>query len=198
MKRLMQTVAAIALFAFITSAVFAQPPGGQGGPGGQHAGGPPHGGPGGGGPAQAVLQALDADGNHEISAAEISNASAALSSLDVNGDGKLSDEDAGGSGHGPAHGHQDRGAAHQGPGGPPRDGGGPPRDGGGPPHGGGGPPSPDQFVAHAMEFDADSDGKLDESELRQFAEQMGPPQHGPGHEGGRHGDNQGDRPQRPQ
>lgn len=35
-----------------------------------------------------------------------------------------------------------------------------------------GPPSPERFVAHAMEFDADGDGKLDKDELTKFAEQM--------------------------
>lgn len=57
------------------------PPGG--GPGGQ-------GGPGGGQPPKLpLLTALDADGDGEISAAEISNAATALAKLDKNGDGKL-------------------------------------------------------------------------------------------------------------
>jgi hypothetical protein len=44
-------------------------------------------------------------------------------------------------------------------------------DGGGPPGGQRrGPPSPERFVEHAMEFDADGDGKLDRSELTKFAE----------------------------
>lgn len=52
--------------------------------------GPPGGGPGGGQPPKLpLLTALDADGNGEISAAEISNAAAALAKLDKNGDGKL-------------------------------------------------------------------------------------------------------------
>ncbi len=57
------------------------PPGG--GPGGQ--GGPGSGQP----PKLPLLTALDADGDGEISAAEISNAAAALKKLDKNGDGKL-------------------------------------------------------------------------------------------------------------
>ena len=53
-----------------------------------------------------------------------------------------------------------------------------PPEGRGSPEGGGpggqrrGPPSPERFVEHAMEFDADGDGKLDRSELTKFAEQM--------------------------
>ncbi|HWB00864.1 MAG TPA: EF-hand domain-containing protein [Pirellulales bacterium] len=34
-------------------------------------------------------------------------------------------------------------------------------------------PNPEQFAEHAMEFDADGDGKLDKSELRKMAESMG-------------------------
>jgi len=72
---------------------FAQPPGGgPGGPGGRHGGGP--GGQGGGAdPGRAVLEALDTDGNHEISGAEMQNAATALSKLDTNGDGKLNQKD---------------------------------------------------------------------------------------------------------
>lgn len=52
--------------------------------------GPPGGGPGGGQPPKLpLLTALDADGDGEISAAEIANATAALQKLDQNGDGKL-------------------------------------------------------------------------------------------------------------
>ena len=53
-----------------------------------------------------------------------------------------------------------------------------PPEGRGGPEGGGpggqrrGPPSPERFVEHAMEFDADGDGKLDRSELTKFAEEM--------------------------
>lgn len=47
----------------------------------------------------------------------------------------------------------------------------------GPPGGGpagerGGPPSPERFIEHAMQFDADGDGKLDRAELTKFAEEM--------------------------
>jgi hypothetical protein len=60
-----------------------------------------------------------------------------------------------------------------------------------------GPPSPERFVEHAMEFDADKDGKLSREELMKFAQQM--PNHqgpgGPGSPGGRGG--RGQRPQGP-
>ena len=69
-----------------------------------------------------------------------------------------------------------------------------PPEGRGSPEGGGpggqrrGPPSPERFVEHAMEFDADGDGKLDRSELEKFAAGMmermrGGPGGGPGRGG---------------
>lgn len=58
--------------------------------------------------------------------------------------------------------------------------------GGGPGGGGpGGPPSPERFIEHAMEFDADGDGKLDRGELTKFAEEIHRMRGGPG--GGRGG-----------
>ena len=53
--------------------------------------GPPPGGPGGPGnrPMPPLIVALDANKDGEIDATEIANASAALKSLDKNGDGKL-------------------------------------------------------------------------------------------------------------
>ena len=79
--------------------------------------------------------------------------------------------------------------------------------GGGP----GGPPSPERFIEHAMEFDADGDGKLDRGELTKFAEEIhrmrggpggsgggrGGPGGGPGGQGGP-GGRGGERPQRPE
>ena len=175
MKTLFQFTIAVACLAFAASATFAQPPGGG-------RGGPPPG----GGPGQAVLQALDTDGNHEISSVEMANASAALKTLDVNGDGKLSDEDERGAGQGQ---RRNRGQSRgQGQGGQNQ------RQGrGGPPQGEGGPPSPEQLVEKAMQFDADGDGKLDSSELLKFAQQMGPPPHEHGGQGGSNS-----RPQRPE
>ena len=72
--------------------------------------------------------------------------------------------------------------------------------GGGP----GGPPSPERFIEHAMEFDADGDGKLDRDELTKFAGEIQRMRGGPG--GGRGGpgggpggpEGGGERPQRPQ
>ena len=174
MKRLLQALFLVALTAILSPSLFAQPPGGRGGP--------PEGGH--GGPGQSVLKALDIDGNHEISAVEIANASAALSTLDSNGDGKLSEADNanGQGGRGGPNGQQGRGNRGNINGQQGR---------GGPPGGGQGRPNPEQFVTHAMEFDVDSDGKLDETELMAFAEKMGPPPH-------EQGDDNNRRPQRPQ
>ena len=55
--------------------------------------------------------------------------------------------------------------------------------GGGP----GGPPSPERFIEHAMEFDADGDGKLDRGELTKFAEEIHRMRGGPGGSGGGRG-----------
>ncbi|MGC3957246.1 MAG: EF-hand domain-containing protein [Verrucomicrobiota bacterium] len=79
-----EKILTVALSLSAATLIIAQdgPPGG--GPGGQ-------GGPGGGQPPKLpLLTALDADGNGEISATEISNAATALKALDKNGDGKLS------------------------------------------------------------------------------------------------------------
>ena len=65
----------------------------------QDAGGPPpEGGPGGGGPRHRpprlpLVTALDANHDHVIDASEIANASAALLTLDKNGDGKLTPDE---------------------------------------------------------------------------------------------------------
>lgn len=137
----------------------AQPPGGAGGPPG---GRPP------------LIEALDADKDGTISSEELKNAMAALSSLDKNKDGKLSeDEYRPPMGRGPGGGQA--GGQPGGPGGRP----GAPQAGGPPgrgPQGAGNagqmPPGPGQFVEHAMEFDADKDGKLDKAELAKMAESM--------------------------
>ena len=184
---------------------FAQPPGGgPGGPGGRHGGGP--GGQGGGAhPGRAVLEALDTDGNHEISGAEMQNAATALSKLDTNGDGKLNQKDLAG-GRGKQAGRQrsgQRGGQRGRPqGGPPRgerdDSSRPPRgereSGSDRPERGGGPPKPERMLQQAMEFDADSDGKLDKTELQKFFSQLGPP---PRHGGGGGSSDRSSRPSRP-
>ncbi len=187
------SILAITAVLFATSLAIAQPPGGR-------QGGPPQRGQGGqdnGGPGQAVLMALDTDGNHEISAQEIANAPAALKTLDTNGDGILSDADMGNAGGdrrnsrgqrgGNAEGRQRRGRG--GPGGE-----GPGAEGQDNARGG---PGPEQFVSQAMEFDADGDGKLSQSELATFAQQLGPPQEGRSRGRRGNGESSSSRPQRP-
>ena len=162
----------MAAFLTLSSAVCGQPqggppPGGPGGPPGGFPGGPP-GGPGGfpggpGGPAGflrmlPVMGALDTDGDDEISASEIAEATAHLKKLDLNNDGKLSSEEL-------------RPNFPGGPGGPGGFPGGPggPRGFSGGPGGPGGPPgggaSGEELAARMMEFDADKDGKLTSEEL---------------------------------
>lgn len=117
-------------------------PGGPGGPGGGGPGGPGRGGPGGGNIMQflPVLVALDADKNGEISTEEINNATAALKTLDKNGDGKLTEEELRPNFPGGQGGRGGRGGRPGGQGGP---GGGPDgerRGPGGEGRGPGGPP----------------------------------------------------------
>ena len=80
-------MAAIAITGAVGTMALAQPGGQRGGPGG----GPPHGGPG----SNPIVEALDTDGNHELSSAEIQNASRNLAALDTNGDGVVSRDDMG-------------------------------------------------------------------------------------------------------
>lgn len=61
-------------------------PTGPRGPGGGHGGQRGHGGPG-RGPGAFIVRTLDADGNRELSGAELGNAPAMLRTLDLNGDG---------------------------------------------------------------------------------------------------------------
>lgn len=174
-------------------------------------------------PPSPVVEALDTDGDHVISADELKNASASLAKLDTNGDGKLTDEEirprppegrGPGGPNGPRAGRGDqpggRGAGDQsgargrtgdrGPGNRGPEGRGPEARG---PEGPGGPPNQERFLDHAMEFDADKDGKLNREELMQFAKSMAERRGGPGGppdgQGGRGpGDRpEGDRPERP-
>jgi hypothetical protein len=133
----MMTVLALGASAFIVSAQdnYDSPPGGRG-PGGP--GGPA--GPGGPGrqppPAPPIVAALDANHDGVIDAQEIANASAALKSLDRNGDGKLAPDEfmgprpprPGGPGRGPG-GNPGADGYHFPPGPPPGGAGGPPPDG---------------------------------------------------------------------
>ena len=161
------------------------PPGGPGAPG--RAGGP--GGPGepgrsGGPPRFPIMEALDADGNREISAEEIAGAAEALKSLDKNNDGKLTRDEflperrRGGerAGQGGPEGRRTRSQGRDerpGAGGPGERGG----DGGagGPGGRGAAPggdgargaagPSSEKIVARFMKFDDDGDEELSRDEL---------------------------------
>ena len=74
---------AVTLGLGIFTSLSQQPPGGPGGPpGGPLERGQP--------PVSPLMAALDTDGDGELSAAEIANASKSLLKLDKNGDGKLS------------------------------------------------------------------------------------------------------------
>lgn len=201
-----------------------QPPEGGRGRGEREGAGPARGGdfrP----PPSPVVEALDTDGDQVISAEELKNASASLAKLDMNKDGKLTDEEfrprppegrGPGGPNGPRGGRGDqpggRGAADQsgargrsgdrGPGNRGPEGRGPEARG---PEGPGGPPNHERFLEHAMEFDADKDGKLNREELTQFAKSMaerrggpGGPPDGQGGPGRGPGDRpEGDRPERP-
>ncbi|TWU32192.1 hypothetical protein [Novipirellula artificiosorum] len=182
-------VATLLLVGTTTLVALAQPPGGRGaggrGPGdGPGAGGPRDSGgrgPGGGGPElgsrpNPILEALDANGDHEISAEEIAGASAALKKLDKNSDGKLTREEMhpelDGDRSGPPREGNRAGEREMRPGGRPEGTEGPRMrrdEGARGPGGPGGPPNPEQFVEHAMQFDADQDGKLSKVELLKFA-----------------------------
>ncbi len=139
-----------------------RPEGGFGGPGGGGFGG----GRGGrGGPGMfmrlPIMAALDADGNGEISAAEIDGAVAALKKLDKNSDGKLTAEELmpeGGMMGGPG--------GFGGPGGP----GGPGGFGG--PGGPGGGFDPAAMVERLMASDQDKDGFLTKSEIPERMQTM--------------------------
>ncbi len=177
MRRISLTLAVLTT---CTISGFAQPPSGRGGPPSGHRGQKQDGGQRGerGGPPNAVMAALDADGDHTISAEEILSAATALKALDQNGDGKLTSNE--------VH-------AGGGPGG---------RAGQSGPSQGGfsgrstqqGPPSAEQFLTHALTFDADDDGMLNKSELTKMAAALikemqrrgGPPGGGRG-EGGERG-----------
>ncbi len=123
MKTLKNALLVLAAVAMTSTYLIAQPPGGRGGPpGGFPQDGPP--------PNHPVVEALDADGDHEISASEIENAIAVLKKLDTNGDGKLTEADRP-EGTGPQRGGRPpraEGEEFGGPGG--QRGGRPPRDGG--------------------------------------------------------------------
>lgn len=147
-------------------------------------------------PHNRLMDALDQDRDHVISAEEIKSAIASLLKLDRNGDGKLTEDE-----FRPEH----PGVGETGPGRPPREAVGRPRDSApregreGPPEGrgpggpggpsgpggpgAGGPPDPASFVEHILEFDLNKDGLMSKEELMKFAEQ-GMRRGGPGGPGG--------------
>jgi EF hand len=162
------------LFCLTASVAFAQGqgqgrggPGGPGGPGGRFGGGPQ---------ASPLMRALDTDGDGELSAKEIENASVALKTLDRDKDGKLTAAETR-----PAFGGRGMGA------------------------GGGSPEEvvtrmmafdknddkklskdelPERMQAMMDRSDTNKDGFLDNAELTAFASQRGP---GAGGGGGRPG-----------
>ncbi len=160
MNRVLMGFAGLALFGLLSAGMQAQPPAqdkekgkGQppkGGRPGQPPGGP--GGPGGFGRLNPILQALDTDGDGELSAEEIKNASKSLLKLDKNGDGKLSADEL-------------RPAGFGGPGGFGRPGGGGFGFGG---RGG----DPKAMIERFMSFDKNKDGKLSKDELPEFLQQQ--------------------------
>lgn len=120
-------------------------------------------------PPNPLMTALDADGDHTISAEEIRNAAKALARLDRNSDGKLTMDELR-----PDFG--DRGP--RGFDGPPprRDGeggrGGEGRRDGGRGGEGGRPANSDQFLDRVMSFDEDKDGKLSRKEIPERMQRM--------------------------
>ena len=163
MKNLKNALLVFATVAMTSTYLIAQPPGGRGGPPG---GFPPDGPP----PNHPVVEALDANGDHEISASEIENAIVVLKKLDANGDGKLTEADRP-EGAGPQRGGRPPRDGGEGPGGPgDQRGGRPPRDDGeglGGPGGqrSGGVESASDFATRILAFDENEDGRVTTEEL---------------------------------
>lgn len=160
----------------------AQPPGGRGGAGGQG------GVPGGGRPVSPIIEALDVNHDGVISVDELKNAPASLLTLDKNKDGKLTEDE-----YRPQFGRGGTGGVGGAPGGRGGEGGRPGGQGG--PGGPGGGPNAERMFEHAMQFDADGDGKLSQDELKKFIEDFvrrGPA--GGGARGGAEGRGGGARP----
>lgn len=195
MKRWMLTFGSLALAVVATA--LAQPPEGPGGPEGRS-----------GPPPNPVIDVLDSDHDHVISADELKKASETLAKLDKNKDGKLTEDEfrpmrrGGEGGRGPdgppPGGPRGEGRPPQGrgPGGEGPEGRGPEGRGPGGPGGPDGPPmgpDPKRMVEHAMEFDTDKDGKLSKAELLKFAEDFASHHPGPGGPGGPGGGGPGNR-----
>ncbi len=127
----------------IPSDALAQPPGFEGR--GER-------GPGPGRPVSPLVQALDTDGDGQLSAEEIKNAAASLLKLDKDKNGILTADELRPQ-FGPGPGREGPGGEGFGRGGPGR---------GGP---GGGGPDPKELVDQLMTFDKNKDGKLGSDEL---------------------------------
>ena len=174
----------IATLAMITSSAIAQPPGGpgRGRPGGE---GPPS-------AEQFIARIMEFDKNKDgkLSKDEVPERMARMiDQHDENEDGALDKSELKKVAAEMAQRRGRRGPEGEG------------RRGPGGPEGRRGPPTPEQFVEHAMEFDADEDGKLSKEELLKFAQEM--VQRGPGRgpeaggrPGGRGGRPEGDRGER--
>ena len=183
MRFLLVTVLILTVAVLLTQAP-AQPPGGRGfgGPDGPPDGFRP--------PRNLIAEAIDADGNEEISAAEMAKAADALKTLDRNKDGKLTHDEL----------HDQDGPRRRGP-----DGRGPDGPDRGPQRGAGlagldrlmsldrnkdGQLSKDELPTRMQSaldrHDANKDGVLDKSELERFADSLAGPQEGGGR--GRRGD----------
>ncbi|MCA9121007.1 MAG: hypothetical protein H6822_31025 [Planctomycetaceae bacterium] len=156
MKRMAFAFTILAVAGIAVCAAIAQPPGGGRGPGGQGGGRGPGGPDGFRPPPHPLEEALDADGDHQISAKEIENAVAALKSLDKNEDGKLSEDELrprfagrpggfGGEGRPEGRGPNPDGA---------------PRD-----RGGQQPGNNDDMLSRVFSFDKNEDGKISKDEL---------------------------------
>ena len=126
---------------------------GPGGPGGERGPRGPRG-ERGGPPPNPLMMALDVDGDHEISAAEIEGAIVALKRLDENGDGKLTQDELR--------------PPRRGPGGPGGPGEGPPPRGARRERGQGPPDGERQarMLERIMQADTDLDGKISKDEAR--------------------------------
>ena len=110
---------------------------------------PRQGGPGGFGPPRgfAIFQALDADHDNTLTAAEIDAAPSVLKAMDKNGDGKVTPDEIpmpAGRGRGEGRGRGGSGVGDEAP---------------------AAPPTPDEMVARLMGFDTNKDGTLAKAEM---------------------------------
>jgi len=163
-----------------------------------------------------IMQALDPDGDGNLSEKEIKKAVAAIKTLDKDKSGTVTADElmpnfgGGPGGFGPGPGGLGGPGGFAPPGGPGGAGGGAGGAAGGAGGAAGGaggfrfgPPKPEEMVNRVMEFDADKDGKLSKDELTKWAESFGRAfggggRPGPGGQGGPGGGDESRRPQRPE